>query len=155
MTARDRGFGVVATWRLPERKRRRPGGGWRVLPRWRKALAVAGAALLLLAAASAGAGAADVLGISQPLTVLLQSLMIAAVPLAGIGLIFLCVGWWAGNAALMMGGLGVAALGGMATKAQTAEQLMFGAAAGAEVRQTDAWVADANRRVAAHPAGRR
>src|SRR4051795_1023524 len=128
------GRGVVApTWRK--------GDGWRALPAGRKALVAAGAAMLLLAAASAGSQAADVLGIAQPLTVLLQSLMIAAVPLAGIGLIFLCVGWWAGNAALMMGGLGVAALGGLATKAQTAEQLMFGAAAGAEVYQTDACLA--------------
>jgi hypothetical protein len=132
MAGREHGFGVL-TWR--------PGEGWRVLPRRRKALVVAGATLLLLATASGGAVAADVLGIAQPLTVLLQSLMIAAVPLAGIGLIFVCVGWWAGNAALMMGGLGVAALGGLATKAQTAEQVMFGAAAGAEVYQTDACLA--------------
>ena len=45
------------------------------------------------------------------------------------------------------GGAGVggpgraAALGGLATKAQTAEQVMFGAAAGAEVYQTDACLA--------------
>src|SRR3954471_4759474 len=117
------GRGVVApTWRN--------GDGWGALPAGRKALVAAGAAMLLLATASGGAVAADVLGIAQPLTVLLQSLMIAAVPLAGIGLIFVCVGWWAGNAALMMGGLGVAALGGLATKAQTAEQVMFGAAGG-------------------------
>src|SRR4051795_11032019 len=80
------GRGVVApTWRK--------GDGWRALPAGRKALVAAGAAMLLLAAASAGSQAADVLGIAQPLTVLLQSLMIAAVPLAGIGLIFLCIGW--------------------------------------------------------------
>src|SRR3954454_10553026 len=99
------GRGVVApTWRK--------GDGWRALPAGRKALVAAGAAMLLLAAASAGAQAGDVLGIAQPLTVLLQSLMIAAVPLAGIGLIFLCIGWWVGNQALILGGLGVAALGG-------------------------------------------
>ena len=95
--------------------------------------------MLLLAAASAAPQAADVLGIAQPLTVLLQSLMIAAVPLAGIGLIFLCIGWWVGNQALILGGLGVAALGGLATKAQTAETTLFGAAAGAEVYQAEAW----------------
>jgi len=67
--------------------------------------------------------------------------MIAAVPLAGIGLIFLCIGWWVGNQALILGGLGVAALGGLATKAQTAETTLFGAAAGAEVYQAEAWAA--------------
>src|SRR4051794_15307472 len=112
-----------ATWSLPEvgsmaKSRglaaltRRKGEGWRALPAGRRALVVAGAAMLLLAAASAAPQAADVLGIAQPLTVLLQSLMIAAVPLAGIGLIFLCIGWWVGNQALILGGLGVAALGG-------------------------------------------
>jgi type IV secretory pathway VirB2 component (pilin) len=126
------GRGVVAlTWRKGE--------GWGALPAGRKALVAA--AMLLLAAASAGSQAADVLGIAQPLTVLLQSLMIAAVPLAGIGLIFLCIGWWVGNQALILGGLGVAALGGLATKAQTAEASLFGAAAGAEVHQAEAWIA--------------
>jgi hypothetical protein len=128
------GRGVVApTWRKGE--------GWGALPAGRKALVAAGAAMLLLAAASAGSQAADVLGIAAPLTALLQSLMIAAVPLAGIGLIFLCIGWWVGNQALILGGLGVAALGGLATKAQTAEASLFGAAAGAEVYQAEAWVA--------------
>src|SRR3954451_9785222 len=128
------GRGVVApTWR--------EGEGWGALPAGRKALVAAGAAMLLLAAASAGSQAADVLGIAAPLTALLQSLMIAAVPLAGIGLIFLCIGWWVGNQALILGGLGVAALGGLATKAQTAEATLFGAAAGAEVYQTEAWTA--------------
>ena len=121
---------TVTTWRKGE--------GWRSLPRWRKSLVVAGAAALLLAAGSAAPQAADVLGIAQPLTVLLESLMIAAVPLAGIGLIFLCIGWWVGNQALILGGLGVAALGGLATKAQTAETTLFGAAAGAEVWQVEA-----------------
>ena len=126
--------GVAApTWRKGE--------GWRAVPRWRNVFVVAGAAAMLLAAASAAPQAADVLGIAQPLTVLLQSLMIAAVPLAGIGLIFLCIGWWVGNQALILGGLGVAALGGLATKAQTAEATLFGAAAGAEVHQVEAFVA--------------
>ncbi len=55
--------------------------------------------------------------------------------------LFLCIGWWVGNQALILGGLGVAALGGLATKAQTAETTLFGAAAGAEVYQAEAWAA--------------